>query len=182
MRLSRNLSCFSALLTLGGAVAAASVQAAPEATPFPISTLKKLIAGANLNPILKVADLPPAVRVSFRERMPIYDLNTPQGQQPRVIGYRDVDMADPGQPWVSGCIIDSTKPLPRQQLQFAGVVNGRCFVVYDTGGFAHMQHIALFRLDGDKAISLGSMISRFEDKDLAALRRDIAKKEFAVRL
>jgi len=128
-----------------GAVAASPSPATATAPRFPVADLRHLLAAKDLRTIRTARDLPPVVRARFRER---HDAVPGLG-----IPAAEMDCADPGQPWNVSCTVDSK--LPARQLQFAGVAGHHCFVVYDTGGIAHMRHVALFRLQQSRAVVLG---------------------------
>jgi hypothetical protein len=66
-------------------------------------------------------------------------------------------MANPGERFEATDVIRDSS-VPRERLIFAGVLNTKCFVHYEQGGYAHSYFIAFFNLfaaDGMKPIWRG---------------------------
>ena len=57
----------------------------------------------------------------------------------------ELPMADAGQPFNAGCVINSMKPLPFARLIFAAVSKEDCIIHYEHGGIAHFFILARFR-------------------------------------
>ena len=62
-------------------------------------------------------------------------------------------MANPGQTFeATGIIRDSS--VPRERLIFAGVLNDKCFVHYEQGGYAHSYILAFFNVASTSGVKM----------------------------
>jgi hypothetical protein len=86
-------------------------------------------------------------------------------------------MANPGKRFeVGDVIVDSS--VPRERLIFAGVLNDKCFVHYEQGGYAHSYILALFNVgsrSGMKMLWRGYCTA--PAADLPALQSEVANAE-----
>lgn len=81
-------------------------------------------------------------------------------------------MANPGAPFQAGDAIQDPT-LPWSRLIFTAVSKNYCVLTYETGGFAHFQTAALYRLSGKSAKLVWKTNSRA--KNLNELRAQVAK-------
>jgi len=64
-----------------------------------------------------------------------------------LLALADLPMADAGQPYTAGCVVDAAKPAPFARLIFAAVGKTDCLIHYEQGGIAHFFIIAFYRFD-----------------------------------
>ena len=153
----------------GVGVAAPAAPHVSEAKSFPIKLLQQIVDSSVVRVIKSVADLPPDVRARFQERVRRI------GESESAKTHR-IDMANPGKSWNAGCM--RMPGLPSRQLQFAGVANETCFVVFNTGGIASHQWVAVFDLKEKQASLLGVASATARSNDLAGLRKMVKSEAF----
>jgi len=115
--------------------------------------LEAFLAG-NFTTVREIRNLPAPVVQAYTER-----------------GGARIVMANPGERFeVTDVITDSS--VPRKRLIFAAVSQDKCIVSYEQGGRGHTFHIALFRLNSNKAEPVWQGFC--EAKDLDTLRKSVA--------
>lgn len=92
------------------------------------------------------------------------------------LGDKENLMADPGQPWAAGCVVQQGQA--RRCLIFAGQAESRCFVFFEQGGIAHFYRLDMYQIEGNKATLLWTTngIKKFDN--IAELKKAIEKHEF----
>lgn len=117
----------------------------------------KPFATAAFSSVTAVAKLPPAMREALK----------------------DVPMADAGQPFNVGCVVDSQHPLPFARLIFAAVSPDLCIVHYEQGGIAHFFKVVAYDLSpagkgegaGKARLLWSANLNREKVNDLAELNK-----------
>ena len=128
-----------------------------------------MVASSEVRVVKTVEQLPPSVRARFQER--VRRIGEAESAGPHLI-----DMANPGKSWNAGCM--GTTGLPSRELQFAGTAGTKCFVVFNTGGIATMQWVALFDLSDGKTRLIGVTSASPRCTDLTGLRKTVKSKAF----
>jgi hypothetical protein len=135
---------------------------------FPVKTLQKVVDSPDVRLLKTVEALPSEIRLRFQEH-PI-DMKTGKPSE------KVVNMANPGKSWNAGCMI--LPGLPSRQLQFAGISQGTCFVVFNTGGFASRQWVALFDVTKPGKPFIAGALASPRSTDMESLRRMAHSKQF----
>ncbi|MES2465160.1 MAG: hypothetical protein V4671_31725 [Armatimonadota bacterium] len=138
---------------------------------FPVKALMQTVDASDVRVIKAVEHLPPAVRARFREK--VASMGNGDGKPTKT---SIIDMANPGKSWNAGCM--QMSGLPSRQLQFAGVAGNKCFVVFNTGGIASRQWVAIFDLSQKTTSLLGIASATPRCTDLAGLRKTVRSEAF----
>jgi len=120
-----------------------------------------LLAKDKFRAVLRVKQLPRSVRGWFAQR---------------ATG-RTSYLADPGQKYQAGCIVE--KGSAPRRLLFAGVADDHCFVHYEKGGRGHSYHVVLFRLSGNEARLTWHGVAKRKMASLDQLRQSIAANDLS---
>src|SRR5262249_32462524 len=97
----------------------------------------------------------------------------------RFAGDEGFDMADPGQQFQVGDVLQ--KGLPRRRLIFAGTSSGKCFVHYEQGGIGHSYYLSVLDISARGPKLLWNAAGIGPAANLQELRSAIAKGAFQER-
>lgn len=132
-----------------------AVQAGDTAPPPPLTAADKAhVLGDTFTVVKTVKQIPAAVQ--------------------KALGLPAADplsgMTDPGKPFEVGDAVSGK--LPFRRLVFAAVNARYCLVYYELGGIAYRHEVALYRLQGGKAVAAwrGELNSAYRPATLAQLR------------
>jgi hypothetical protein len=145
---------------------------APRVQPAPAAQVEVLgdLEG-DFSLIHNVSALPPALLGAWREEGDARSAGFPAARshpfKPQPSEPQPLSMADPGQPFQDGCIVEAG--VPRSRLILAGCSSRRCFIEYETNGYAHSVHLIGFSA-GEKPHVLWTGQITSEGKSLKSLR------------
>lgn len=152
---TRNLAALFALAAFA-LLSPTTARTAPPTKPPPLSAADKAhILGDTFTVVRTVKQIPAAVQ--------------------KALGLHAKDplngMADAGQKFQESDFIQDPK-LPFRRLVFAAVNARYCLVYYELGGIAYRHEVALYRLQGGKAVAAwrGELNSAYRPATLAQLR------------